>query len=126
MDSFPYAQDLKMPFCYLGFNPIAFDAPARLVKDDGTFDEMDWRAQSFLCVLEDSVMSKKVSLVEGAAFGWGFDILGVQQKDGEDRERKIVIKELAALDAAKEWDKRLGLLKSLYTEWTFRSAGSNE
>jgi len=126
IDIFPYAQDLKSPFCYWGYNPTAFDAPARLLRDDGKVEGLDWSAQIFLCVLEDAGMGKKVRIVEGVGFGWGMEI-GSVEKEGEGRaearvERKIVIKQAEGLDVKKEWNERLEFLRSSYPAWTFGEA----
>jgi hypothetical protein len=118
MDIYPFAKDLKMPFCFWGHNPTAFDAPCRLLKEDGTVEELVWRAQSFLCVLEDAGMTKKIKVVEGAAFGWGFDMKAAKGS-GSGVERKIVIKEVEVLDQDKEWANRLVLLRREYPDWTF-------
>jgi hypothetical protein len=80
MDIYPYASDLNSPFAVWGFNPTLFDAPARLLgpsSDDGKKvgsgdedepEELVWRAQSFLCVLEDAGITKRVQLIEGSGF----------------------------------------------------------
>ena len=120
MDIYPFAKDLKMPFCFWGHNPTAFDAPCRLLKENGKVEEMFWRAQTFLCVLEDAGMSKKVKVIEGAAFGWGFDIQAIEENGG-GIERKIVIMEAKALDLEKEWADRIVLLRKEYPDWTFDS-----
>lgn len=125
IDIFPYAMDLKSPFCYWGYNPTAFDAPARLLKDDRKVEDLVWRAQSFLCVLEDAGMTKRVRLIEGAGYGWGFDNESVESSGETDVQRKIIIKGLEILDVDKEWGERLTLLRELYPEWTFRAAGEN-
>lgn len=125
MDIYPFAKDLKMPFCFWGHNPTAFDAPCRLVKEDGTFEEMVWRAQSFLCVLEDAGMSKNVKVLEGAAFGWGFDVETVEGIGGKGAERKIVVKDVEVVDLEKEWAGRLELLRKEYPEWSFSDVPGN-
>jgi len=125
MDIYPFAKDLKTPFCFWGHNPTAFDAPCRLRKEDGSVDELLWRAQSFLCVLEDAGVSKNVQVLKGAAFGWGFDVEKVKSSDGKDVERKIVIKDIEILDLETEWAGKLELLRKEYPEWTFKDvAGS--
>jgi hypothetical protein len=120
MDIFPYAKDLGTPFAYWGHNPTCMDAPARLLNENGEVTPLVWRAQAFLCVLEDAGLSKKVSVLDGAGFGWGFDVEEVKRADGSDGvERKIKIADLQALDVSKEWRERLGLLRGLYPAWTF-------
>ena len=118
MDIYPFAKDLGMPFCFWGHNPTAFDAPCRLLREDGKVEEMVWRAQSFLCVLEDAGLSKRVKVLDGAAFGWGFDIEKVEGT-GSGVERKIVIAEVEVLDLKKEWVDRLLLLRKEYPAWMF-------
>jgi hypothetical protein len=118
MDIYPFAKDLGMPFCFWGHNPTAFDAPCRLLKEDGRVEEMVWRAQSFLCVLEDAGMSKRVKVLKGAAFGWGFNAKSVEGSGGGG-ERKIVVAEVEVLDLEKEWTERLALLRREYPAWTF-------
>jgi hypothetical protein len=125
MDIYPFAKDLKMPFLLWGHNPSAFDAPCRLLKDDGMPEELVWRAQSFLCVLEDAAMSKKVMVLEGAAFGWGFDVEKAVAADGNGVERKIIVKGIEVLDLEREWVGRLGLLRKEYPEWTFGDVPGN-
>jgi hypothetical protein len=115
MDVYPYAKDLQTPVTYWGYNPSIFDAPAILLDESGKVDEKEWRAQSFLTVLEDAGMTKRVKLVPGAAFGWGFDIRAKEDGNGRD----IVIKGLEVLDAQKEWNGKLELLRDLYPAWTF-------
>lgn len=79
-------------------------------------EEMVWRAQSFLCVLEDAGLSKRVKVLEGAAFEWGFDVETVETAGVV--ERKIVIADVEVLDLA-EWARRLMLLRKDYPDWTF-------
>lgn len=118
MDLYPWAKDLPNPFCFWGYNPTAFDAPARLLADDGEVEELVWRAQSFLCVLEDAGMSRRVKVLDGAAFGWGFDIKSIEGRVGT-QERKIVVTDVEVLDLEKEWAGRLMLLRKEYPDWTF-------
>lgn len=115
IDVYPYANDLQTPFAYWGYNPSIFDAPATLLDESGKVDEKEWRAQSFLTVLEDAGMTKRVKLVPGVAVGWGFDIRANEGGNG----RNIVIKGLELLDPQTEWNGRLELLRDLYPAWTF-------
>jgi hypothetical protein len=115
MDIYPYAKDLKSPFVYWGLNPSIFDAPARLLSKDEKVQSLEWRAQSFLCVLEDAGKTKRVMLVPGAGFGWGFDIRAKEGGKGRD----ITVSDLEVLDVEKAWRGRLGLLRDLYSDWTF-------
>jgi hypothetical protein len=120
MDIFPFAKDLKNPFAYMGFNPTAFDAPARLLDEHGKNEGLIWRAQSYLCVLEDVGLSKVVQVVPGAAFTWGFDI---EVEESSPLERRIAIAKAEAIDVETEWRERLELLRESYPEWTFRDFG---
>ena len=115
MDIFPYAQDIPSPITYWGYNPSIFDAPARLVNDSEKIEEKEWRAQSLLGILEDAGSTKRVKLVPGVGFGWGFDIRAAEG----GKSRIITIKGLEVLDARKEWGNRIGLLRDSYSAWTF-------
>jgi hypothetical protein len=121
IDIYPAFKGSNSPFAMWGWKPTLFDAPSRLLKDDGKVEGLVWRAQSFLCYLEDAGMTRRVNICPGGGFGWGFD---VEVKDGGSPEslnaRKIVIKEAIALDLAKEWNERVGMLRSLYPDWEFR------
>jgi len=117
MDLPPFAKDLGTPFCYWGYNPTAFDAPCILLEEEG-LEEVVWRAQSFLCVMEDACLSKRVKVLKDTAFGWGFDIQSVQTTSG-GVERKIELAPVEPLDLEKEWTARLALLRKEYPAWTF-------
>ena len=125
MDLYPFAKDLKMPFVFWGHNPTAFDAPSRFKSDDGSFKEIVWRAHTFLCVLEDAGMSKKVQALKGTAFEWGFDIEKAERADGKGVDRKIVIKDAEVLDLETEWAGKLELLRREYPEWKFNDVPGN-
>jgi hypothetical protein len=115
MDIYPYAQDVQTPIVYWGYNPSLFDAPATLVNGNEKIEEKEWRAQTFLCILEDAGMTKRVKLVPGVGFGWGYDI----DVGADGKSRTISIKGLEMLDSQKEWTGRLELLRGLYPAWTF-------
>jgi hypothetical protein len=117
MDVYPWAKDLKSPFCFWGHNPTAFDAPARLVAEGGEFETCVWRAQSYLCVLDDAGMSKKVRAIKDAGFGWGFDITSVHGEVG--KKRRLIVKGVKALEQEKEWKGRLMLLRKEYPDFMF-------
>ena len=106
------------PILLLGIQSHCFRRAVKILKEDGKVEELVWRAQSFLCVLEDAGMTKKVRVIEGAAFGWGFDTKSVRGTGG-GAERKIVVTEVGVLDLEKEWAERLVLLKKEYPDWTF-------
>jgi hypothetical protein len=142
MDIFPYATDLGSPFAIWGFNPTFFDAPARLLPqssetgevrnaDEVEIEELVWRAQSFLCVLEDAGMTKRVQVIEGSGFGWGCDIekntdaITAAAEGQSPKLRKITISKLEHLDTGKEWNARLELLREKYPAWSFAEAQSS-
>jgi hypothetical protein len=126
MDIFPYAKDLKTPFATWGFNPTMFDAPAKLWDEYGKKDDgLVWRAQSYLCILNDAGMSKRVKVIPGVAFRWGYDVhIEKVEKGGSlELKRTITIKYPERLDTEAEWTARLGMLRELYPEWTFHDFG---
>jgi hypothetical protein len=51
------------PFCFFGFTPVLFDAPARRSRDD-----MDWIAESFLCFVPMESGEHEARAILG--FGW--------------------------------------------------------
>jgi hypothetical protein len=106
MDVWPANAGLESPFAYAGWKPTLFDAPAR--EDRKTHN--DWTAQSFLCVLDDAVMTRRVRML--VAFQWGFVV----------RDGQIEIKRVQALGSA-EWQARLGLLREKYPRWMFHGEG---
>ena len=117
MDIYPWAQDLKSPFCYWGYNPTAFDAPARMLDEVEGIEELAWRTQSYLCVLEDAEISKRVRVLKDAGFGWGYDVKN--ERVGGKLDRRITVTPISQLDMEKEWRERLVLLRKEYPAWTF-------
>jgi hypothetical protein len=89
------------PFCFFGFAPVLFDAPARPSRED-----MDWRAESFLCFVRMDAGGREARAILG--FGWGFSI----------RAEAISIAACVPLAAA-EWNKHHALLHREHSEWTF-------
>lgn len=118
LDMVPWSADLGTPFAYWGHNPTAFDAPCRSPPDNGVVEEIIWRAQSFLCVLEDAAATKRVRVIRGTATGWGFDVSSVQTSDGKT-ERKITISPVEVLNLEEEWTARLELLRKVCPAFTF-------
>ncbi|MCJ1410618.1 hypothetical protein MMC19_004704 [Ptychographa xylographoides] len=104
MDEPPALRGLDTPFIVYGVKPTLFDSPC---TDDRPED--DWRAQSFLCYLEDALMTRHVKPL--VAFTWGYDLNG-----GSVSVKKA---EVLGLEA---WDARLDLLKKKYPSWTFHGA----
>ena len=118
MDVFPWAKDLKSPFSYWGHCPTAFDAPAQLLAEEDVWTS--WKAQSFLCVLPDAGISKRVVPV-GAGFSWGFNIERAKSRGSElgNLERKILLQKVEIMDIQKEWSGRVPSLREWYPEWEF-------
>jgi hypothetical protein len=124
IDIYPWAKDLRSPFSYWGHCPTAFDAPAKYLAEED--DWARWRAQSFLCVLPDAGVSKRVVPV-GAGFSWGFDIEMTESgaKDSGALKRKIVLQKVEVMDVEKEWSGRLPSLREWYPEWEFLDASQS-
>jgi hypothetical protein len=96
------------PFCFFGFAPVLFDAPARRSRED-----MDWGAESFLCFVPiDSGMRETRAIL---GFSWGFAI----------RAGSISLAPPSSL-AATEWDKHQKLLRREHPAWAFAKGYRNE
>ncbi|KAH8685437.1 hypothetical protein BGZ60DRAFT_395186 [Tricladium varicosporioides] len=119
MDIYPsFKQGSNSPFAYWGHKPALFDAPARLLRKDQEYQGLKWRAQSFLCIIEDAGLGRSVRVCPGGGFGWGFDIDAIPgNKGGTSREIHIV--DAKPLDLETEWDGRVDLLRRLYPDWAF-------
>lgn len=65
VDPLAFLGALPHPYCWLGLNPILFDAPSRSPRF-----EMTWTAHSFLCVPDDVGNGLEVRALLG--FAWGF------------------------------------------------------
>lgn len=101
MDPLAFLGPLAHPFCWLGLNPILFDAPSR-----STLADLDWTARSFLCVPDDLGSGLEAHAVLG--FEWGFAIAG-----GEitlDPPRRL---------ASAAWDELLPVLRNAHESWGF-------
>lgn len=101
MDPFSLYADIPTPFCWFGFNPTLFDAPARRERTP-----LQWLAHSFLCFTSAPGV-KGVRTVLG--FGWGFEITA----DGE-----ISIYPVRRLESH-EWNHHLDHLRTQYAQWSF-------
>jgi hypothetical protein len=101
MDPFEPLGPSTHPFCFFGFAPVLFDAPARRSRED-----MDWRAETFLCFVPMELDRRETRAILG--FTWGFTI----------REGTISLGRPTRLASA-EWDKHHPLLRREHPGWTF-------
>jgi hypothetical protein len=101
MDPFAPLGRCSHPFCFFGFAPVLFDAPARPARED-----MDWTAETFLCFVAMDSNEREARAIIG--FSWGFSI----------RNKAIVLRTPARL-AAKEWNKHRALLRQEHPAWAF-------
>jgi len=122
IDIYPaFEKRSNSPFAIWGYKPTLFDAPCRLLKDDAKVEHLGWRAQSFLCLLEDAGITRTVKVCSGGGFEWGFDIEVKDDGSGEaSNARKILIKDAAPMDVKGKWNERVELLRKLYPDWVFR------
>jgi hypothetical protein len=91
------------PFCFFGFAPVLFDAPARPSRED-----LDWGAETFLCFVPMEVDTHETRAILG--FSWGFSI----------REAAISLTPPTRLPPL-EWDKHHPLLRREHPAWAFAS-----
>jgi hypothetical protein len=103
MDPYEPLGRLPHPFCFFGFAPVLFDAPARASRDD-----LDWIANSFLCFVAPDADGRETRAVAG--FAWGFGI----------RERDVVLRPPERLDSA-AWDSHVPLMRREHPSWAFAS-----
>jgi hypothetical protein len=89
------------PFCFYGFAPTLFDAPARRSRED-----MDWGAETFLCFVPMAARRQEVRAILG--FSWGFSI-----------QKKAISLTPLALLAPMEWNKHRALLGREHPAWSF-------
>ena len=101
LDPFELLGRSSHPFCFFGFAPTLFDAPSRPLRED-----MDWKAESFLCFIAANAEGSEVRAILG--FGWGFSIRG----------GTISLDPPSEL-AAPEWDKHVTLLRREHRTWDF-------
>lgn len=103
MDPFEPLGPSPHPFCFFGFAPRLFDAPARRSRPD-----MDWSAETFLCFVPRDAAEREVRAILG--FGWGFRL----------RKGEISLTPPASLGPL-EWDKHVPLLRREHPAWAFAS-----
>jgi hypothetical protein len=101
MDPFEPLGSLPHPYCFFGFRPVLFDAPARVSRED-----MDWVAESFLCFIHADTDNRETRAILG--FTWGFGI----------KERVVSLRRPARLDS-RAWDGHLPLLRAAHPGWAF-------
>ena len=101
MDPFEPLGPTPHPFCFFGFAPVLFDAPARCSRED-----MDWRAETFLCFVPREVDGREARAILG--FSWGFTI----------REKAISLTSPTRL-GPEEWNKHRVLLHQEHPGWAF-------
>jgi hypothetical protein len=101
MDPIAIYRDVPTPFAWYGLKPELFDAPSREARDD-----MDWEANSFLCISPDAVVTRRVQALAG--FSWGFTVAG----------GRIACTSPKPL-GPQSWDRHLSLLRASYPEWVF-------
>ena len=100
MDPFEPLGPSTHPFCFFGFAPVLFDAPARSSRED-----LDWSAETFLCFVPmDDTRETRVIL----GFSLGFSI----------RSEQISLTLPTRLSAA-EWNKHQPLLRREHPGWSF-------
>jgi hypothetical protein len=103
MDPFEPLGPSAHPFCFFGFAPVLFDAPARPTRQD-----MDWAAETFLCFVAMDSDKREVRAILG--FSWGFSI----------REKAVVLRAPARLGAT-GWNQHRALLSQEHPTWHFAS-----
>ncbi len=107
MDPFEPLGPSAHPFCFFGFAPVLFDAPARPSRED-----LDWSAETFLCFVPMEADRRETRAILG--FSWGFSI----------REAAISLKPPTRL-APLEWDKHHPLLGREHPAWAFATSYRN-
>jgi hypothetical protein len=107
MDPFEPLGSSSHPFCFFGFAPALFDAPARRSRED-----MDWSAETFLCFVPIGADGREARAILG--FSWGFSI----------QENAISLTPPARL-APVEWNKHRALLRREHPGWAFAGGYRN-
>lgn len=102
VDGPPQMSDVDHPFCTWGPCPTLFDAPATSDRPVPL-----WRADAFLTVSPDALMTKVVQPV--CAFHWGYVIAD----DG------TVTSQWPTSDGTTSWRDIVPLLRTQYPNWTF-------
>jgi len=102
IDPLAFLGDVPHPFCWIGLSPRLFDAPWRSPRRD-----LDWTAQSFLCVPEDlTEVGQEVHALLGLS--WGFRI----------RDEEVQLVPPMLLDPS-DWDQHVEALAARYPSWRF-------
>lgn len=101
IDPLAFLGALPHPYCWLGLNPILFDAPSRTPRV-----EMTWTAHSFLCVPDDVGNGLEVRAMLG--FAWGF-----RCEDGQ-----ITLAPPTLLDES-AWTDHTSALADQFPAWQF-------
>lgn len=104
MDPVPVHQECNTPFVFFGPEPQLFDMPSRTLDP---VKDVDWEARSYLCYLEDGLLTKNVRPI--LAFRWGFWIDGGNVK----------VKPVAEVDVQAAWDECKGLFGKEFPGWKF-------
>ncbi|HEX7197751.1 MAG TPA: hypothetical protein VF364_13075 [Candidatus Limnocylindria bacterium] len=100
-------EGLETPFGFYGLAPTLFDAPSRSDRSR----DLDWYAESFLCVAPTAPMARDVEPVAG--FSWGFLLA-----NGELSIRTPERRSLAT------WSQHVPLLEARCPTWTFLGPSS--
>ena len=102
IDPLAFLGDVPHPFCWIGLSPRLFDAPWRSPRHD-----LDWTAQSFLCVPEDlTEVGQEVHALLGLS--WGFRI----------RDEEVQLVPPMLLEPS-DWDQHVDGLEARYPSWRF-------
>jgi hypothetical protein len=101
MDPFEPLGPTPHPFCFFGFSPVLFDAPARRSRED-----LEWSAETFLCFVPTPADGREARAILG--FRWGFTI----------REEAISLSSPSLL-GPEEWNKHRAFLEREHPSWAF-------
>jgi len=104
MDPVPVHKDCNTPFVFFGPEPQLFDMPSRT---EPPVDSLDWEARSYLCYLEDGLLTKVVRPI--LAVQWGFWIV-----DG-----KVKVKKAKVVDVGDAWEECKGRFETEFPGWKF-------
>jgi hypothetical protein len=103
IDPARFFEDSPAPFCFYGFSPTFFDAPAR---DDRA--PIDWIAHAFLAFVPRGEGAENVA-TPLLGFAWGFRI---------DEQQRIAIARPRRL-SARDWLAHVAYLEETYPGWQF-------
>lgn len=104
MDPVPVHKDCNTPFVFFGPEPQLFDMPSRTADP---VEDIDWEARSYLCYVDDALLTKNVRPV--LAFQWGFWIV-----DG-----KAKVKKVREVDVKDAWEECRGFFGEEFPGWSF-------